>query len=83
MQVLALQSCHLALFAREVCTEQQYKPDNEIISMWGQLSSAAGQFKRTINAVASEIKDAVEEVCLGPSQIHITGHLSPVTMALK
>ena len=30
--------------------------------MWGQISGVAGQFKKTINAVASEIKDAVEEV---------------------
>lgn len=43
--------------------------------MWGQISGVAGQFKKTINAVASEIKDAVEEVHVFPQTSLIIGGL--------
>jgi hypothetical protein len=64
VRLLTSKDCHFALLARQVCSEEQSNTNNDIFSMWGQISSAAGQLKRTINAVASEIKDAVEEVCL-------------------
>jgi len=46
--------------------EPQCQIEGGIVDMWGQISGVAGQFKRTINAVASEIKDAVEEVQIVP-----------------
>ena len=42
--------------------------DDDLETMWGQISGVAGQFKKTINAVASEIKDAVGEVMSLPPE---------------
>ena len=47
--------------------------------MWG-LSGVAGQFKRTINAVASEIKDAVEEVVVWPLEAYCIHETLPLSL---
>ena len=52
--------------------------------MWGQISGVAGQFKKTINAVASEIKDAVEEVNMSPqTSIIICDPVEPLCCLTK
>lgn len=52
----------LFFLARTLKYEPKCQIEGGVVDMWGQISGVAGQFKRTINAVASEIKDAVEEV---------------------